>query len=365
MDAGLARYHRQMLLPGFGEAGQRRLRESTALVLGCGALGSLVAELLARAGVGRLVLVDRDYVELTNLQRQVLYDERDVADAIPKAEAARRRLERVNSGIVIEAIVDDLNAGNIERYAAGVDVLVDGLDNFEARYLANDFAVKHGIPYVYGGAVGTVGAALAILPHTAGGDAPWERLAGGSRATPCFRCLFEEPPPAGSVPTCDTVGVLGPGVTVVASFEAAEALKLLTGNYEAVCRTMLTIALWQNTLAQLEVASAYEHADCMCCRQRRFDDLDGRAGSGAEALCGRDAVQLRHKQGNSPIDLQAVADRLRGIGDVKASAFMLRAASVDNGRPYQRSLFPEGRAIIHGSGEKAVARALYAKDIGI
>lgn len=359
------RYHRQILLPGFGQDGQHRLQQSTAFVLGCGALGSLVAELLARAGVGRLVLVDRDYVELTNLQRQVLYDERDVADAIPKAEAARRRLGRVNSGIVIEAIVDDLNAGNIERYAADVDVVVDGLDNFEGRYLANDFAVKHGIPYVYGGAVGTVGAALAILPHTAGGDAPWERLAGGSRATPCFRCLFEEPPPAGSVPTCDTVGVLGPGVTAIASFEAAETLKLLTGNYEAVCPTMLNIDFWQNTIAQLEVASAYEHADCICCRQRRFDYLDGRSGSGAEALCGRDAVQLRHKQGNSPIDLQAVADRLRGIGDVKASAFMLRADIIDNGSPYQLSLFPDGRAIIHGTGEKAVARALYAKYIGI
>jgi adenylyltransferase/sulfurtransferase len=365
MEDDLTRYHRQSLLPGFGDDAQRRLLQSTAFVLGCGALGSLVAELLARAGVGRLVLVDRDYVELTNLQRQVLYDERDVADAIPKAEAARRRLERVNSGIAVETIVDDLNAGNIERYAVGVDVLIDGLDNFEARYLANDFAVKHGIPYIYGGAVSTVGAALPILPHTPAGAAPWEILVGGSRATPCLRCLFEEPPPAGTVPTCDTVGVLGPAATAIASFEAAEALKVLTGNYEAVCPTMLNVDLWQNTIAQLEVGSAYEHADCVCCRQRRFDYLDGRSGSGAEALCGRDAVQLRHKQYGSPIDFDAIADRLSLIGDVTASSFMLRADIVDNGRPYRLSLFPDGRAIVHGTAEAAVARAFYAKYIGI
>lgn len=364
MTGDSARYARQTLLPGFGENAQRRLLRSTALVIGCGALGSLVAELLARAGVGRLVLVDRDHVELGNLQRQLLYDEQDVADAIPKAEAARRRLERVNSGIVIEAIVDDLNAGNVERHAAGVDVLVDGLDNFEARYLANDFAVKHGVPYVYGGAVGTVGAALAILPHTRAGDAPWESLAGGSRATACFRCLFEEPPPAGMVPTCDTVGVLGPAVTAIASFEAAEALKLLTGNFEAVCPTMLNVDLWQNTIALLEVDTAYEHADCICCRQRRFDYLDGRVGSDTEALCGRDAIQLRNARGPSHLDLNTIADRLGAIGDVKATAFMLRADIVDSGKLYRLSLFPDGRAIIHGTADAAVARGLYAKYVG-
>jgi adenylyltransferase/sulfurtransferase len=365
MDGDLTRYHRQLLLPGFGEDGQRKLRESTALVLGCGALGSLAADLLARAGVGRLVLVDRDYVELTNLQRQVLYEEQDAADAMPKAEAARRRLGRVNSSIEIEAIVDDLNAGNIERYAAGADILVDGLDNFEARYLANDFAVKHGIPYIYGGAVGAVGTALPILPHTSAGDAPWETLARGTRATPCLRCLFEEPPPPGTAPTCDTVGVLGPVAAAIASFEAAEALKVLTGNYEAVCPTLLNVDLWQNRIDQLEVGSAYENTDCLCCRHRRFDYLEGRAGSGAAVLCGRDAVQLRHKQDGARIDLDAVAARLRLVGEVKANSFMLRADIVDNGTPYQLSLFPDGRAIVHGTAESAVARAVYAKYIGI
>jgi adenylyltransferase/sulfurtransferase len=365
MSGDLTRYHRQMLLPGFGESGQRSLLESTALVLGSGALGSLAADLLARAGVGRLVIIDRDYIELTNLQRQVLYDERDVADAIPKAEAARRRIGQINSGIEVTAVVDDLNHDNIERYAAGADVIVDGLDNFEARYLANDFAVKHGIPYIYGGAVGTIGAALAILPHTPSGNAPWETIAEGSRATPCLRCLFEEPPAPGTTPTCDTAGVLAPAVTMIASFEAAEALKVLTRNFASVCQTMLNVDLWSNTIVQLEAGAAYEHADCPCCKHRRFEYLDGTRGSGAAALCGRDAVQLTHKQGGSRLDLDAAAARLRHCGEVKASSFMLRADILDNGKTYRLSLFPDGRAIVHGTADSAVARALFAKYVGI
>jgi molybdopterin/thiamine biosynthesis adenylyltransferase len=358
------RYHRQMLLPGFGEEGQQRLLTSTAFVLGVGALGCLVAEILARAGVGRIVLVDRDYVELTNLQRQVLYDERDVTDAIPKAEAARRRLHRINSDIEISAIVDDLNHGNIERYVTGADVIVDGLDNFETRYLANDFAVKHGLAYMYGGAVGTVGAALAILPHSGDGSAPWETIAAESRATPCLRCLFDEPPAPGTTPTCDTAGVLAAAATIIASFEATEALKVLTGNFDRVCHTMLNIDLWDNTMTQLEVGAAYEQGDCACCKHRRFEYLDGMLGSGATALCGRDAVQLTHRQNRSKLDLEAIAARLRPYGDVESSAFMLRADIVDNGKPYRLSLFPDGRAIVYGTDESAVARSLYAKYIG-
>jgi len=365
MDASLTRYHRQILLPGFGEEGQRRLLGATVFVPGCGALGSLVADLLARAGVGRLILVDRDYVELTNLQRQVLYDEQDVADAIPKAEAARRRLGRINSSVTVEAVVDDLNYTNIERYAAGADAVVDGLDNFEARYLVNDFAVKHGIPYIYGGAIGTSGVALSILPHTSAGDAPWETLPGGSGATPCLRCLFAEPPAPGTMPTCDTAGVLGSAVTTIASFEAAEALKVLTHNFDRVCPTMLNVDLWDNTVAKLEVGPAYEHGDCVCCKERRFDYLEGRLGSGAETLCGGDAVQLRHRQGSSSLDLDAVAVRLQAHGEVKANPFMLRADIIDNGKQYRLSLFRDGRAIVYGTAESAVARSLYAKYIGI
>jgi molybdopterin/thiamine biosynthesis adenylyltransferase len=364
MSDDLGRYHRQMLLPGFGEEGQRKLLASTALVLGCGALGCLVADLLARAGVGHLVIVDRDYIELTNLQRQVLFDEQDVADAIPKAEAARRRIARVNSAIRVTAVVDDLNHRNIARYASNVDVLVDGLDNFETRYLANDFAVQRGIPYVYGGAVGTVGAAFVILPHKPSADAPWETASGGSFATPCLRCVFEEAPPPGTTPTCDTAGVLAPAVTTIASFEVAEALKILTGNFPRVCRTMLNIDLWSNTISQLGIDAAYEHGDCPCCKQGRFDYLEGSIGSGATTLCGRDAVQLTHKQSATKLDFDAIAARLNGHGKVVASPYMLRADITDNGKPYRLSLFPDGRAIVHGTDQASVARSVYAKYVG-
>ncbi len=359
----LARYHRQILLAGFGEPGQRRLAESTAVVIGCGALGASIADTLARAGVGRLVLVDRDFVELTNLQRQVLYDERDVEDALPKVEAAKRKLARINSDVEVTAFVDDVNATNIERLAAGAHVLLDGVDNFETRYLVNDYAVKRGIPYVYGGAVGTVGAAFTILPHTARGDAAWE---GGAQtaATPCLRCLFEEAPPPGTGATCDTVGVIAPAATIVASFEACEALKILTRNFDRVSRTLLTFDLWANTVRQLEVTRAYDDGDCPCCKHRRFEYLDGTLGSGTTVLCGRDAVQIRQRREADDVDLAEIAGRLEAHGDVKVNAFMLRARLLDRGRPYEITLFPDGRAIVKGTHEPNVARALYAKFIG-
>ena len=359
-----SRYHRQTLLPGFGEDGQRRLGDSTAFILGCGALGSMAAELLARAGVGHLVMIDRDIVEITNLQRQVLFDERDAANSVPKAVAARDRVAKINSTVRATAIVDDLNHGNIARHAAGADILVDGLDNFETRYLANDHAVRHGVPYIYGGAVGTTGAAFAILPHTPGGDAPWERNAGGGRATPCLRCLFEEAPPPGTTPTCDTVGVLASAVTAIASFQVAETLKVLTGNFDHVCQTLLNIDLWTNTVMQLKVAGAYERGACPCCKQGRFDYLDGRLGSGATTLCGREAVQLTHRQSPEGLDLARVSARLREHGDVTANRFMLRAKLTDGGNAYALSLFPDGRAIVHGTEEPNVARGIYAKYVG-
>ena len=364
MSDDLARYHRQMLLPGFGPAGQARLRGSTVLVLGCGALGCLVADLLARAGVGHLVIVDRDVVELTNLQRQLLFDEQDAAEGLPKAVAAERRLAKVNSAVRVTPVVDDLDRGNIERYATGVDVLVDGLDNFETRYLANDFAVKRGIPFIYGGAVGSTGAAFTILPHTANGAAAWETQDGIDRATPCLRCLFEEPPPAGSTPTCDTIGVLASAVTTIASFEAAETLKVLTGSFDRVATTLLNVDLWHNTVAQLKVADACARGDCPCCRQRRFEFLEGARGSGAITLCGRDAVQIKPREDTVRLDLDAVALRLGDRGTLRRSEFMLRATIMDGGRQYSLSLFPDGRAIVHGTGDTAVARSLYEKYVG-
>ena len=359
MNDDLSRYQRQMLLQGFGDAGQRRLAESTAVILGCGALGCVAADMLARAGVGHLVIIDRDFIELTNLQRQVLFDEADVNDAIPKAIAAKRRLGRINSSIEVTAVVDDINHANIERLTDGADVLVDGLDNFETRYLANDVAVKHGIPYVYGAAVGTTGMAFAVLPHSKGAE--WMD---GEFATPCFRCLFEEAPAPGSSATCDTVGVIGPAVGIVANFEATEALKILTGNFDRVSRTLLNIDLWENELFTLKVANAREQGDCPCCKQRRFEHLDGRSGSNADSLCGRNAVQLRHRQRNDGVDFAGLAERLRRHGNVATNEFMLRADIADGDSRYEITLFRDGRAIIKGTDEPAAARSVYAKYIG-
>ncbi len=360
----LSRYARQMLLPGFGPEGQRRLLESTVLVLGCGALGSVAADMLARAGVGHLRIVDRDFIELSNLQRQVLFDEQDVIDAIPKAEAARRRIARVNSQVEVTAIVDDINHGNIERFAEGVDLMVDGLDNFETRYLANDCAVRHGIPLLYGGAVGTAGMAYAILPHTVAGDTWWETCPGGSHATPCLRCLFEQAPPPGESPTCETAGVIGPAVAMIANFQVAETLKILTGNLDQVSPTMLNIDLWDNTLLQLKVGDARASADCPCCKRHDFEYLDGKAGSSATSLCGRDAVQLRHRQQNGAIDFEELASRLAAYGPVTVNDFMLRANLADGDQRYELTLFPDGRAIVKGTGSPGVARSVFAKYVG-
>lgn len=365
MTDDLFRYHRQMLLPGFGEDGQRKLLASTVLVLGCGALGTVIANMLARAGVGHLVIVDRDFIEITNLQRQVLFDEQDVRDAIPKAEAAKRKIASINSQVKVSAIVDDVNHTNIERFAAGVDVIVDGLDNFETRYLANDCAVKLGVPYVYGGAVGTTGMTYAILPHTADGNAPWESTSGDSLATPCLRCIFEQAPPPGASPTCDTVGVIGPAVAIIANFQVAETLKILTGNFARVSPTLLSIDLWINTLTQLKVRGAWDTGDCPCCKHRQFEFLEGKAGSSTTTLCGRDAVQLTHKQrGADKLDFDDVAARLRRHGKVTANEFMLRAGITDSGKDYELTLFPDGRAIVKGTGEASVARGVYAKYVG-
>lgn len=364
MAHDLARYHRQMLLPGFGEAGQRRLLESTALIMGCGALGSVAADMLARAGVGHLKIVDRDFIEITNLQRQVLFDEQDVRDAIPKAEAAKRKIARSNSQVEVTAIVDDLNHGNIERYAEGADILVDGLDNFETRYLANDLSVKKGIPYAYGGAVSTVGMAYAFLPHSPNEDAWWETAPEGNRATPCFRCIFEEPPPPGENLTCDTAGVIGPVVGIIANFQVAEVLKILTRNLQAVSPTMLSIDLWANRFTQLKVGRAWADGDCRCCKHHDFEYLDGKAGSSATSLCGRNAVQLRHRQSAGGIDLDEIAGRLERHGTVKSNEFMVRAEVAENGKNYEITLFADGRAIVKGTGEAGVARSVYSKYVG-
>jgi adenylyltransferase/sulfurtransferase len=320
--------------------------------------------MLARAGVGHLVIVDRDFIDITNLQRQVLFDEKDISDGLPKAEAAKRKIRQINSQVKVTAVVDDINHKNLSRLADGADILVDGLDNFETRYLANEYAVKHSRPYLYGGAVGTTGMAFTMLPHSIDGKAAWETLDEGSRATPCFRCLFEQAPP-GDSPTCDTVGVLGPAVSIIANFQAAEAIKILTGNFSQVNPRLLNIDLWTNMITQLDLGRSWEESDCPTCKQGKFDYLDGKTGSSATSLCGRDAVQLLHKQGGAKINLDALALRLQAHGPVTLNEFLLRAAIRDNGKNYEISLFNDGRAIIKGTGDAAEARSIYAKYVGI
>lgn len=353
MNSDLNRYHRQMLLQGFGEDGQRKLSNSSALILGCGALGCVAANMLARAGVGHLVIVDRDFIEITNLQRQVLFDEQDVADAIPKAEAAKRQLVRINSQVEVTAIVDDIDFHNIEKFADGADVFIDGLDNFETRYLVNDLSVKKAIPYMYGGAVGTVGMAYAILPNS-----------DDSMATPCLRCLFEQMPAPGTAATCDAVGVLASAVSIIASFQVSEALKILTGNIDHVNPTMLSIDLWANLFLQLKVEHARSRSNCPCCKHRKFDFLDGRQGSSTSTLCGRDAVQLRHNGQTDIIDFDDLAAVLQKHGRVTTNEFILRAIVTSNDKPFEISLFRDGRAIIKGTGDVGIARSVYAKYIG-
>ncbi|TVQ31113.1 MAG: thiazole biosynthesis adenylyltransferase ThiF [Phycisphaeraceae bacterium] len=370
------RHHRQLILPQVGEEGQRRLRESHALIVGVGALGCVAADLLCRAGVGAITLVDRDFVEITNLQRQVLFTEADAREGLPKAEAARRRLEAIDSAVRVRAIVDDFNHTNAERSldAHGADlppvgVIVDGTDNFETRYLLNDLAVKRGVPYIYAGVVGVSGMQMTILPRAAGG-APAQAWSG--HETPCLRCLFPEAPPAGSTPTCDTAGVLGPAVAIVAATEATETIKTLMGAWGAVRRSLLSIDAWTGQTHQLALDDATGAADCPCCSGRVFEHLEGRSASRTTSLCGRNSVQiLPGGSDNAParMDLRALAERLRAHGEFTSNEHMLRGAFSNEqsaaGAPIELALFTDGRAIIKNTDSIEAARAIYAKYVGV
>jgi adenylyltransferase/sulfurtransferase len=366
----LDRYHRQMLLRGIGEPGQNRLLESRALVVGCGALGTMIADALARAGVGTLAIVDRDTVELTNLQRQVLFDESDAANSMPKAQAAAARIRRINSAIRIEAHVDDFNHRNADRYLDGADVILDGLDNFETRYLLNDLAVRRGVPYLYGGAVGTGGMTLAILPHPqhrAAGPARSRVRYGAEESTPCLRCVFPDPPPPGASPTCDTAGVLGPAVAMVAALQAASAIKLLTGNVAAVDRSLVSIDVWDNAVRRFDVSGARTASHCPCCVGGAFEFLEGVSGSAATSLCGRNAVQITPPQRTAGgLDLGALAQRLAAHGTFSHNGYLLHGRLTPaDGRPaYELTLFPDGRAIIKGTSEIETAKSVYARYVG-
>ena len=372
--ADLDRYHRQMLLPDVGPEGQTRLRAARALLVGCGALGTIIADTLARAGIGALTIVDRDVVEITNLQRQVLFDETDVEQGVPKAIAARDKIGRVNGDVRVEACVDDFSHRNAERYLEGCDVILDGLDNFETRYVLNDLAVKHGRAYVYGGAVGTTGVSLTVLPHSARRDAasaPSAVTWNDDQATPCLRCVFPEAPPPGTSPTCDTAGVLAPVVLTIAAHQAAQALKLLTGNADAVDRSLLSVDVWTNDTRRFDVARARDAGVCACCIGGHFTHLDGSGSSATTSLCGRNAVQITAAPtdgAGASLDLATVADRLAPHGDFTFNDFLLRGEFArergEGGDPIHLTLFPNGRAILKGTAEPESARSLYAKYVG-
>jgi len=333
-----SRYSRQTRFAPLGAEGQAKIRAASVAIVGCGALGTVQAEAMARAGVGRLRIIDRDFVEWSNLQRQFLFEEADAAEALPKAVAAARRLARVNSEVKVEPMVADLTAANVEDLFEDIDLILDGTDNFETRFLINDAAVDREIPWIYGAAVGSYGIKLAIVPgHTA-----------------CFRCVYPEPP-QGAQPTCETEGVLAPVTATIASLQVADALKILTLGVDSITARLTTIDVWTGTIRQL--APPTRDAKCPCCVRRELVYLDG-SRRAPISLCGRNAVQIHER--SRPVDLPALDQRLAAVATVRSNEFALRVA-LD---PYELTVFPDGRAIIKGTTDVGVARSLYARYIG-
>jgi molybdopterin-synthase adenylyltransferase len=330
------RYSRQILFPGLGEPGQQQLLDARVVVAGCGALGSFQAGALARAGVGFLRIIDRDYVELSNLQRQWLFDECDAQQGMPKAVAAARKIAAINSGVRVEPVVADLTVSNVEDLLGGVDLILDGTDNFETRYLINDFAVERGIPWVYGAAVGSYGIAMPVIPAK----------------TACLRCIYPDPP-SGAQPTCETAGVLGSVTAMVASWQVSEAMKILCGVEWS--RKITTMDVWSGEIRQ--VTQPGPVPECPACGRREFPYLAGERRAPV-SLCGHNAVQIHER--SRPLELRDLAARLAPLGSVRANEFALRFEVP----PYLLTIFPDGRAIIKGTTDVAVARSLYARYIG-
>jgi molybdopterin-synthase adenylyltransferase len=332
------RYSRQVLFRGIGAEGQARLLAGKVVIVGCGATGSAVAGLLARAGVGTIRIIDRDYVEPSNLQRQSLFDEQDAAQSLPKAIAAARKIAQFNSHIVVEPVIGDLVPANVEELLANFDLILDATDNFETRYLINDFAVKNNVPWIYTAAVGAYGLTMNIIPGE----------------TACLSCIFPEAP-SGTVETCDTSGILNSAVNLFASIEATEALKFLVGARDKVRRTMLSYDLWNNERSEMTVGKP--RPDCATCQRREFPYLAGE-GRPQITLCGRNSVQIHERQ--RPIVFPELSDRLRPHGKVMHNDFVLKFWR----DPYEMTLFPDGRAIIKGTTDTAIARSLYARYVG-
>jgi adenylyltransferase/sulfurtransferase len=332
------KYSRQILFPPIGSDGQKKLFESRAVILGCGALGTAQANALVRAGVGTVRIVDRDFVEESNLQRQILYDEADARERLPKAIAAARKLKQVNSEIEVEGVVEDVDNRNIEKLVSGFEVVLDGTDNFEARYLLNDVSVKLGLPWIYGAAVASYGMTMTILPGS----------------TACLACLFPSPP-EGAHDTCDTVGVISPAISWVAAIQVTEALKILLGRRQELHGAMLAYDIWKN---QLQEVRPRRDPQCRVCGAKEFAHLN-RTGATHTSLCGRDSVQI-HATASRQLDLAQLKARLEQFGRVRSNEFLL-IFTVD---AYELTVFPDGRAIVKGTHEPAVARSVYAKYVG-
>ena len=330
------RYSRQILFHGIGEAGQQRLLDARVVVVGCGALGSFQAGALARAGIGYLRIIDRDYVELSNLQRQWLFDQCDVEQGLPKSIAAARQLAAINSDIRIEPVVADLVPGNADDLLGDSDLILDGTDNFETRYLINDYGVSHARPWIYGAAVGSYGIAMAVAPGK----------------TACLRCVYPDPPP-GAQPTCETAGVLGSVTALIASLQVSEAIKILCGFEPS--RKITTVDVWTGEIRQ--IAEPGPDPQCPACGLRQFPYMNGERRAPV-SLCGRNAVQIHERA--RPLDLRELAERLAPLGLVRANEFALRFETP----PYLLTIFPDGRAIVKGTTDVGVARSLYARYIG-
>lgn len=332
------RYSRQERFAPLGPAGQARLGAARVAIVGCGALGTYHAAALARAGLGFLRIIDRDYVELNNLQRQWLYEESDASENLPKAIAAARHLARINSSITVEPIVADLTPRNAAELLAGVDLLLDGTDNFETRYLVNDFAVREKIPWIYGAAVGSYGLVMPVLPDE----------------TACLACVYPEPP-SGAQPTCETAGVLSTITTLIGALQVTAAIQILSGHVDQVPRRLTTVDVWTGAIRQ--IAQPARDPECRVCGKRNFQYLDGDRRAPI-SLCGRNAVQIHERM--RPVDLAELSRQLSPLGQVRANEFALRFFV----EPYEMTVFPDGRAIIKGTQDPGVARSLYARYVG-
>ena len=332
------RYSRQVLFPPIGEEGQEKLAKARVALVGCGATGSALLSLLARAGVGYLRVIDRDYVEPSNLQRQVLFDEADAAESLPKAIAAARKVSAFNSEITVEPHAADLTPDNIEDLLNDVDIVLDGTDNFETRYLMNDFAVSRGLPWIYAAGVASYAVTMTILPGE----------------TACLACVFPDSP-RGIVETCDTSGILNSAVNFAASISATEATKLIVGARDKIRRTLLSYDVWTNEYASVNADKP--RAGCRACQERDFIHLAGE-GRPHISLCGRNSVQIHERE--RPIDFAEITRRLSPHGAVRHNEFILKFWR----EPYEMTLFPDGRAIIKGTSDTAIARSLYARYVG-